>query len=245
MAERGLLITESLLSRLMRVVKRVEALPVNIRPRRRQLITPAKSDAVPFRNDYAGTVPAYGIVAVTGSATVNEAEYFTVDRPDATFRVRYLVNGPEAVAVSGYGLGHWLDKARDVAYDDSFTPAVGQEWGVWPDSFLLTLGGLGFDIQSAGDGTKVKAIQRTVTTLLGKLYGESPLEQGSTVDFKPWLDSDDDGVLEEGPFDPFEVSDFCLNTGDTIEADTKMQVSLYSNKWRVTNAWCEPDDTND
>ena len=126
---------------------------------------------VPFRNDYAGTIPAYGVCRVGEPVAFDGVWVYPANRPDATFRRRYLVNGPDDVADDGYGWGTWLWHADWVLYDDTNTPAVDESWGPQDGSFELKKWRYGFTISglaSGGSTDLVLAQQEWVNQILCK-----------------------------------------------------------------------------
>jgi hypothetical protein len=88
-------------------------------------------EAVPFINAAGEAIPAYGVMRVTTPTTVDGEMVFNVTKPDATYRWRYLINGPDAVdSTSGAkGWGTWIFDGDKVLYDTSATPALGERWG--------------------------------------------------------------------------------------------------------------------
>jgi len=126
--------------------------------------TPANLNQVwwPFRNDYAGTVPSYGVVAITGVVAVTDttSTIYTGNRPSTTFYQLYGVNSSLEVAEGEYGL-LTLNGPCYIAYD-SGTPAAGEGWGPKPGQFTLSKG--------FPSGTIVSGIQDTTNKwLLGTL----------------------------------------------------------------------------
>ena len=154
--------------RIADTVRRVESMPIE-KPRERKPVPDRNYTRVMFRNDYAGTLPAYGVLRVTGATTVSDDTFFTVDRPDTSFARLYLVNGPEDVADDGFGWGTWLWHADWVLYDDASTPAFGESWGPQASSFKLKKWRYGFTIWGAatgGDTDRVMASQDWVSRFL-------------------------------------------------------------------------------
>lgn len=116
----------------------------------------------PFRNDYAGTVPSYGVVAITGVVAVTDTSstIYTANRPSTTFYQLYGVNSSVEVAEGEYGM-LTLSGPCYIAYD-SGTPAAGEGWGPKPGQFTLSKG--------FPSGTVVSGIQDSTNKwLLGTL----------------------------------------------------------------------------
>jgi hypothetical protein len=139
--------------------------------RRHQAVYMPGSEPVKFRNDYAGEVPAYAVMRVTGTAEVGGKVILTIDQPNTDFGRLYLVNGKKTVADDGYGVGTWLWDADWVLYDDANTPAAGESWGPQASSWELKKYRYGFTIVggATGDSTdRVKASQHWVNGFIGK-----------------------------------------------------------------------------
>jgi hypothetical protein len=139
--------------------------------RRHQAVYMPGNEPVKFRNDYAGEVPAYAVMRVTGTAEVGGKVIPTIDQPNTDFGRLYLVNGKKAVADDGYGVGTWLWDADWVLYDDTDTPAVGESWGPQNGSWELKKYRYGFTIMGGATGgstDRVKASQHWVNGFIGK-----------------------------------------------------------------------------
>lgn len=137
---------------------------------------------IQFRNDFAGTIPAYGVCRVTGADTVDDVPVLTVDRPDTSFNRLYLVNGDGDVAEDGFGWGTFLWHADWVLYDDASTPAFGESWGPQNGSFELKKWRYGFTIwgePSGGTTDIVLASQHWVDGFLCKSNEEFAADGGT------------------------------------------------------------------
>jgi len=132
--------------RIARAVRAVEGGSELILPRPRQLLA-RDVVPVPFRNDYAGTIPHGGVCEVAEPVTLDATQAYPVTRPTTTFKRLYLVNTGEDVPDDGYGWGSWLlGHADEVLYDDADTPAIGETWGPQSGSFELKKYRHGFNI---------------------------------------------------------------------------------------------------
>lgn len=140
-------------------------------PQRRQRITQFPSGNG-FRNDAGEDIPAWAVMKITGTVTVDETIYWTVEKPGTEFSRFYLVNGPDVVTAYTYGTGSFVDLPDRVLYDSADgTPAYGQWWGPYPSSWKLRRHMYGFRI--LGDAnttdTHVRCTQHMVMTgVLGK-----------------------------------------------------------------------------
>lgn len=86
------------------------------------------SQTIIFRNDSGETVPAYGVVRVTGYASANERHAVTVTKPASLFGW-FLVNGREQVPSGECGVAFSGPFVR-VIYDSADSPTNGQVYGV-------------------------------------------------------------------------------------------------------------------
>lgn len=141
---------------------------------------------VRFYNDSGETIPAYGVMRITGSST---SGYLTVSKPNTSFNALYLVNGPRTVAYQAYSRGSFLmgDSAsmldRRALYNTAATPLAGESWGVINNSWLLHQHGPGFGILGGPDGTTVSVIQIPPAEILVKRTAGS-LAAGSSGEFE-------------------------------------------------------------
>lgn len=137
---------------------------------------------VRFYNDSGGTIPAYGIMRITGS---DSNGFIKVSKPNTAFMAIYLVNGPDEVGYQAYSRGSFLmgDTAsmfdRMALYNTSATPLAGESWGVKNDSWLLHKHGPGFVILGGADGTKVSVLQYIPLEVLVKRTAGSLAADGS------------------------------------------------------------------
>lgn len=143
---------------------------------------------VRFYNDSGETIPAYGIMRITGASTDG---FMTVSKPSSAFQALYLVNGPDDVAYQSFSRGSFLmgDSAsmfdRRALYNTAATPAVGESWGVVSNSWVLHQHGPGFGILGGADGTTVAVIQVYPAEILVKRTAGSLAANGSG-EFEVW-----------------------------------------------------------
>ena len=119
----------------------------------------------PFRNAGTETIPAFGVMRITGVENRNGVAVYTVDKPSTTFQRLYLINGPKQVAAEGYGSGTF-----DVTYalcSSSASPAYGESWGAKHSEWLLFQHRPGFFILGGytGDGAAQRAMVRQLWTV--------------------------------------------------------------------------------
>lgn len=190
---------------------------------------------VRFRNDYAGTIPAFGVLRVTGATLVAGVKVLTVDRPDSSFARLYLVNGPTPVAEAEddeehYGWGTFLWHADWVLYDDADTPAFGESWGPQNASFKLKKWRYGFTIwgEHTGEDTdKVLASQQWVNHFYGQT--DAAINKGSSGTVSVY-----DGNNADTSINVSSVENKFANVAIT----KKVSVTWEAGKWRLTSAEC-------
>ena len=124
-----------------------------------------------FRNDSSETVPAWGVMRITGASSTKFG-YLTIDKPDTSFQRLYLVNGPRPVVQFSssnpyYGWGSFLTSEtfrfadQYVLYDTGNTPAYGESWGPQNGTWTLKKYRYGFTIMG-GNITTESGKERTV-----------------------------------------------------------------------------------
>lgn len=209
--------------RIARTVRAVEADGGLILPRPRQLVT-RDVVPVPFRNDYAGTVPAYGVCQVAEPVTLDGVQIFPVTRPTTTFKRLYLVNGPDDVIDDGYGWGTWLWHADWVLYDDANTPALGESWGPQDGSFELKKYMHGFTIWGNPSGGSTDLVMAQQWWVNGEILVKN--DSGSAI-----------AANASGTFKIFTgAAGSEADSGMTITAYNKTSVSFANGKFGAA-AW--------
>lgn len=123
---------------------------------------------VRFKNESDETVPAYGVMRITGS---EKKKHLKIDKPDDSKQPLYLVNGPTDIGAGKFGFGRYLTSQavsfqhQYVLYDSTDgTPAYGETWGPENDSWKLAKGKPGFTILGGNDteATLTAAVQQRV-----------------------------------------------------------------------------------
>lgn len=193
MAEEGYYLDARQVDRLRRGLRILEG-KVDPSPlQRKRALFERNVSQVTFRNDYAGTIPAYGVVQITGVASSDGVQVFTVDRPGSALYRLCLVNGPEDVAEDAFGWGTFLWHADWVLYDDADTPAFGESWGPQNASFKLKKWRYGFTIWGAPTGGTtdlVMASQDWVNEFLCKADADIAAGSSGTVSVYDGNDAD-------------------------------------------------------
>jgi hypothetical protein len=127
-----------------------------------------------FKNESGETAPAWAVMRMTLAPA--DKDYIPIQKPDATYRWLYLVNGNRDVAASAYGYGHFLTsetftpKRGRVLYDTGATPAYGEHWGPKSGEWKLFQHRPGFFIlggtTGSGSTARVAAIQMPPSEIL-------------------------------------------------------------------------------
>lgn len=188
----------------------------------------------PFRNDYTGTVPSYGVVAITGvvEVTATSSTIYTGDRPGTTFRQLYGVNSSVEVAEGEYGM-LTLTGPCYIAYD-SGTPAAGEGWGPKPGQFTLSKGFPGGTIVSGIQDSTNKLLLGTlapITVLLGKTTGAITGGTASSA-YGIWC-----GVLDSEADSGFTTVPSSLSRVD-IDSGKFVKLTWHNNGWLMEPLEC-------
>jgi hypothetical protein len=109
---------------------------------------------VRFLNGAGEAIPPFAVMRITNWTISNGERIYNIAKPDATFRWRYLVNGPIAVGsdATHEGWGTFLSEGG-LVYFGSGTPAEGEHWGVTSGQWYLTQHRPGFKVSGAGTYT--------------------------------------------------------------------------------------------
>jgi hypothetical protein len=190
----------------------------------------APPTGIPFRNDSGETVPAYGVMRVTGSVTVDGTEYVTIGKPNSDFKRKYLVNTGSDVANGAYGTGTWLDEGGSVLYDDANTPAIGESWGPSNGSWKIKKWRYGFSIignPTGGSTDLVRAWQEEVNEFIGKTDSTHNKNSTGTVSIY-------DGNLADTTDNMSSVENKFAN----VSSSKWVQVRWNAGKWHLVAAEC-------
>ncbi len=191
-------LTESQLKRLGEMLAAFES--GTLWPGEKSIRSPRSELArIRVHNDAGATIPAWGVMRITGVTTVNDAWRITVAKPNTAIQRAYLVNGPTDIATSADGWGTYLTHAAHVLYDDSETPAIGEEWGPQDDAWTLRKNHWGFVI--VGGNTGSSPVKRTVATqyIVNDLVGKSDgaISKGSTGAVSVWRRNETSDAWED------------------------------------------------
>jgi hypothetical protein len=165
---------------------------------------------IPFRVDATETVPAYGLLRVTGMVEVDGRKVYKIDKPNTTFSRLYLVNGPDEITYrsgsTGYGWGTWLWHADYVLYDTGNTPAFGDSWGPQDGTWTIKKYRYGFTIMGGNAGTGAASRTIAVQSEVKEFWGQT------------------DAAITKG-------SSGTISVYDGNDADTSINVSSVKNKF--------------
>ena len=133
----GYLLSERDMGRVSRVVRRVEgqvdSLGTTGGDSRLMIPQPV---SITFYNPTSETIPAGGIMAITGAALADKIPYLTISKPSATFVRSYAVNGDLPVEKEKFGQCYTSGWVR-FAYDTG-TPANGDCYGAKPSQWTAS-----------------------------------------------------------------------------------------------------------
>jgi hypothetical protein len=193
---------------------------------------------IPFRVDATETVPAHGLLRVTGMVDVDGRCVYKTDKPDATYRRQYLVNGPDEITYrsgsTGYGWGTWLWHADYVLYDTGATPAYGETWGPEPSSWTIKKDAPGFLIQGGNTGSgaasRTIAIQEVPQHVFGK--ADSAIANAASGTVRIY------GGTQGSESDTGLTIASCYNYGPDIADEANVWVGWLGGKAYVQNMEC-------
>lgn len=134
-----------------------------------------KNDNVlPFRNDSGATVPAYGIMKITGAISINDQLVLTCDKPDANDLdnpAAFVFNSQSAVANGVYGKCVIRPPALALFDATAGTTSVGGEVGPESASWYLSVDGLGFRTRCIDEADTVNESATKYTILADSTGG--------------------------------------------------------------------------
>lgn len=194
----------------------------------------------PFRNAGSETIPAFGVMRITGVEERHGVAVYTVDKPSTTFQRLYLINGPKQVAAGGYGSGTF-----DVTYalcSSSASPAYGESWGAKHSEWKLFQHRPGFFILGGytGDGAAQRALvrQEEVKEVWGQLA--SSLSNGGSSSLI--IQTRDGASWTSSGFDMLTVYDRLLpgGAGGSVGSGRYAVADWWGDRWWISSAQC-PD----
>jgi hypothetical protein len=186
------------------------------------------------RNNSGEEIPKYAVMRVTGVTIESGVEVHTVEKPNSTFKTRYIINSSAAIPIGEDGTGTWLCDSGPVLYNNSAgTPAVDEEWGAKTGQWSLEKNRPGFVITGGNenDGSLywTRAKQHIVTSLKGK--AGSGISKGATGSVTIWMGA-------SGAEASTEYSITCSALGAEITAAKFVVVWFESGVWYVAPWEC-------
>jgi hypothetical protein len=206
----GVVLTEESFATLYRVVHEQKRSISNLRRRltefgmrRPQGNSGPPPDRIKFRNGSGETIPGYACMTVTSAEYHNGELIYVTGKPSTTIQRVYLVNRKNEVPASGagsYGYGRWLfESTGPVLYDDTVTPAYGEEWGPQDGTWTIRKGHWGFVILGGNTGTgankRTAAHQYVNNELIGKPDGA--ISKGSSGTISAWRRNESTNAWED------------------------------------------------
>lgn len=182
------------------------------------------------RNDSGEIIPAFSILRVTGTVSVNSKIVYKVDKPNTTFERRYLVNGPVAIPVGKYG---FANDGRFVDFDVDYTTSA-KNYGASPGSWKLVYQRYGFELFDAPTSSKkYRGTHEPITFVMGK--ATSGISAGGSGTMKIYVTP-----TTAGPWSDITVSHDFLDGGTAIASGDQLFCRWFdvSFGWRVVGANC-------
>jgi hypothetical protein len=182
-----------------------------------------KPNWVKFKNANAGTVPARGIVRVTGISIIEDGDIcLTVDQPNVYGDVGFcMVNGPVAVPSGSYGV---CTRAGIISayYDSAQTPAQGDQWGPINASWKMTKGSGGWISCGAPTNTSLNLalfIAKPLGVVRGQLASDCATDTASGT-FTVWTGASNGSALSPTQTIPsvFNASSCTIKASKTAAA---------------------------
>ena len=198
---------------------------------------------VSFVNNSGETVPAYGIMAVTGmtiESDANNLPIYEIDKPGSTFCRTYMVNGPFDVDAGDGELGTFQGPA-DVLYDSGFgTPAFGDGCGPKSGQWSLSKGYSGCSINGIVDSTdKIASVSLDFPLVEFVGYLDGSLSQGGSATVSLWTSGASAPATGVDTGWNVTAYDFLMKSGATaIASGKKVLVRYIGNAWYVVEAEC-------
>jgi hypothetical protein len=181
-------------------------------------------DWLPVKNDGEQTIPAFGIMRITGMTTIQGRPTYLVERPTEDLQPVYLINSPCQIKADGYGRGTFGPYFA-LTDPSGSSGGYGTSWGAVKDQFYLKPfrpGFMGFG-SSKTDGHK-RAIFKAI-------FGPSFLGKVDGSDVKVWGDA---STYTETTM---KVPKLCW-LGD-VDDEAKVKVEWINGRWEITASSCD------
>jgi hypothetical protein len=172
--------SEELLQQIRDDHRRIEQSFQNSRRAARSQPSWDMPDVLLVRNTDSGTVPPYGLMAVTDATQPATEPVVKIAKPSTTFTRLYLANGPQPIPANGLGSAQPGPIVK-FAYDTG-TPANGDGWGPKAGQWTATINyPSALSVFGVVDSTNKIAHGRLdpINSVIGELAG--PLTAGSNA----------------------------------------------------------------
>jgi hypothetical protein len=182
------------------------------------------------RNDSGEVIPAFSVLRITGTVSVNSKIVYKVDKPNTTFERRYLVNGPVAIPVGKYG---FANDGRFVDVEVDYTTA-GKNYGPSPGSWKLVYQRYGFELfDTPSSSQKYRAIHEPISFVMG--VASSGITAGGSGTMTVRVNG-----TTAGPWSDITVYHDFLDGGTGIASGDELFCRWFDvgYRWRVVGATC-------
>ncbi len=171
-------------------------------------------------NASSHTVPAYGVVEITGSEASGDAQRLTVTRPQSDGATQVAVNGPLEIPPGNEGVVT-LESPVFALYSGIDTPVNGQRWGAAADSFSLAKDLNGFIVTGGETAGRVQVIRAPA----GDRFWQFTL-------------TEDMNATEANQAAATKLDASGLPTGDTINVQDATPNQMWAPLTAGSSGWC-------
>lgn len=178
-------------------------------------------------NESGEEIPGFACIAITGMTTRENRRVYRGNKPTATLRWRYAINGPTPIPT-----GKWGDVFIDgccLAVVDVTSPSA-TAWGPKADEWKLFPRRPGFESwEAAGEGDALRYVQFVPMEFRAKL-------DGMDLAFRDEADAIVITLTEAGGADEdteleLSVKDVLLETGFILEDEAIVMVKRQAGNW--------------
>jgi hypothetical protein len=187
------------------------------------------------KNGAGEEIPPCAVMRISSEDLVDGRRVITVAKPDSTFRRRYLVNSPIAIANSSSAEGYagYLVEGGYVYYN-SGTPALDEEWGATASQWYLTQNRPGFIVTAETTTFNSKNIVSAKGFLVHMVFGKADAAIANAAS----------GTVRIYTGTPGSEADTsltiasCYNYGEDIADEANVSVGWLHGKPYVQNMSC-------
>lgn len=177
---------------------------------------------VEVSNAGASTIPAFGLMRVTGASTTSGL-VLTVDQPNADGQ-DVLINGPTPIIAGGRGVATY-ETPSQIYYDTGDgTPANGETWGAGNGTYKLKKNKAGFTIQGGAANELVVAVREDQVNGAGTI--SSVPGCGLQADGSTWTVNTTDLVSGAYGLESLESCEIGVKLGCGLEFDESGNVQV-------------------